>query len=123
MGLIIMECERCGVGLEAVECREHNGKNLCEDCYLDAAVNPPKACDPWAVHLAKSDKGRSGVHLTPDQQRLYDLVKERGQITLADAAQQLGVSEDEVRREFATLRHLELLRGQKQRQQVFIALF
>jgi predicted HTH transcriptional regulator len=105
------------------EDKEHLGQRLCEDCYLDAAANPPKACDPWAVHLAKSDKGRSGVNLTSDQQKLYDLVKERGQITLADAAKQLGMSEDEVRREFATLRHLELLRGQKQHQQVFIALF
>jgi hypothetical protein len=118
-----MECDRCGVSLEAEGRREHNGKNLCEDCFLDAAVNPPKACDPWAVHLAKSDKGRSGVQLTPSQQKLFNLVRDRGMITMADAAENLGVTEDDVRRDFATLRHLELLRGQKQRQQVFIALF
>lgn len=118
-----MKCEHCGASVEAEECREHNGKNFCEDCYLDAAVNPPKACDPWAVHLAKSDKGRSGVHLTPRQQQLYDLVKKQSLITLPEAASLLGLTEEDVRREFATLRHLELLRGQKQDQQVFIALF
>jgi|UniRef100_A0A7C3V426 predicted HTH transcriptional regulator len=117
-----MECARCHASLDAEECREYEGKKLCEDCYLEA-VNPPKACDPWAVHLAKSDKGRSGVQLTPSQQKLYDLVKQRGMITFPEAAQQLGVSEEEVRRDFATLRHLELLRGHKQGQQVFIALF
>lgn len=118
-----MECNRCGVSLAAEESREHNGKILCEDCFLDAAANPPTACDPWAVHLAKSDKGRSGVQLTPGQQKLFELVRERGMITMADAADLLGVTEDDVRRDFATLRHLELLRGQKQRQQVYIALF
>ena len=117
-----MECARCGLGLEAEESREHDGKALCEDCYI-SALNAPKACDPWAVHLAKSDKGRSGVQLTPGQQQLYDLVKKRGMISFPEAASQLGLAEEEVRREFATLRHLELLRAHKQRQQVLIALF
>ncbi len=117
-----MECDRCGTSLNAEEYRELGGKKLCEDCFLDAS-NPPKACDPWAVHLAKSDKGRSGVQLTAGQQKLYDLVKERGRRTFPDAANLLGLSEEDVRREFATLRHLELLRGHKQRSQVFIALF
>ena len=117
-----MECARCGKTMEIGEDKDHLGQKFCEDCYLEA-LNPPKACDPWAVHLAKSDKGRSGVQLTPGQQQLYDLVKKRGMILFAEAADLLGVTEDEVRRDFATLRHLELLRGHKQRQQVFIALF
>ena len=117
-----MDCERCGTRLEAGENREHGGQKLCEDCYI-AALNPPQACDPWAVHLAKSDKGRSGVQLTPGQQQLYDLVKKQGMISFPEAAKQLSLTEDDVRREFATLRHLELLRAHKQRQQVLIALF
>ena len=117
-----MECGRCGKAMEVGEGKDHLGKVICEDCYLDV-VSPAQACDPWAVHLAKSDKGRSGVQLTPGQQKLYDLVKERGMLSFPEAANLLGLSEEDVRREFATLRHLELLRGHKQRQQVFIALF
>ena len=117
-----MKCACCGASLEAGESHEHDGKELCEDCYI-SALNPPKACDPWAVHLAKSDKGRSGVQLTPGQQQLYDLVKRQGMISFPEAASQLGLSEEEVRREFATLRHLELLRAHQQHQQVLIALF
>jgi len=108
--------------MEIGEGKGHLGKILCEDCYLEV-MSPSQACDPWAVHLAKSDKGRSGVQLTPDQQKLYDLVKERGMISFPEAASLMGLTEEDVRREFATLRHLELLRGHKQRQQVFIALF
>jgi len=40
-----------------------------------------------------------------------------------EAANLWGVSEEDVRREFATTRHLELLRSHKQPQQVLIALF
>lgn len=86
-------------------------------------LNPPQPCDPWAVHLAKSDKLRTGVQLTPLQQQLYELVKKRGAIPVPEAAQLLGLSEAELRREFATLRHLELLRGQKQGHQVLLTLF
>ncbi len=117
-----MKCERCGAGLEAEESRQHDGKELCEDCYI-SAMNPPKACDPWAVHLAKSDKGRGGVQLTPIQQQFYDVVKKRGMISFPEAAAELGLAEEEVRREFATLRHMEILRAQKQHEQVLIALF
>ena len=117
-----MKCEQCGAGLEADESRQFEGKQICEDCYI-SAINPPKACDPWAVHLATSDKGRGCVQLTSVQQRLYDLVKKHGMISFPDAAGELGLSEEDVRREFATLRHLEILRAQKQHEQVLIALF
>ena len=117
-----MECSRCGTLIEEGESREYAGQTLCEDCYIEV-LNPPQACDPWAVHLAKSDKLRSGVQLTPLQQELYDLVKKRGAIPIPEAAAKLGLSEEGLRREFATLRHLELLRGQKQGQKVLLTLF
>jgi hypothetical protein len=40
-----------------------------------------------------------------------------------EAARLLGLTEEELRREFATLRHLELLRSHQHHQQVLIALF
>jgi hypothetical protein len=108
--------------MEAEEVREHDGKRLCEDCYLDA-VSQVKTCDPWAVHLAKGDKSRAGVNLTPRQDNLYQLVKDKTEISFADAASQLGLSEEEVRREFATLRHLELLRACKRGDFILMTLF
>jgi hypothetical protein len=50
-------------------------------------------------------------------------VKKRGAIPIPEAASQLGLTEEGLRREFATLRHLELLRGQKQGQPVLLTLF
>ena len=44
-------------------------------------------------------------------------------ISFPEAAGELGLAEEEVRREFATLRHLEILRAPKQHEQVLVALF
>lgn len=116
------KCQRCQSPLEPGEEKEHLGQILCEDCLLDA-LNPPKACDPWAVHLAKSEKGKGSLNLSLNQQKLYDLVREKGEISFPEAARVLGWTEAEVRREFATLRHLELLRAHKTEQEVRITLF
>ncbi|MEW6388645.1 MAG: hypothetical protein AB1491_14120 [Thermodesulfobacteriota bacterium] len=117
-----MKCERCGAGLEGEEPREHLGQALCEDCYLEV-LSPVRTCDPWAVHLARSHKEREGLQLTPRQQRLFDLIKEKGEIPFPLAAQLLGWDEEEMRREFATLRHLELLRATKRGDLILMTVF
>jgi hypothetical protein len=115
-------CERCGSACEPEELRERGGQHLCEDCYIEAA-SEVKTCDPWAVHLAKSDKGRGAMTLTPLQERLYELVKSLGEISIPEACRQLGLEEAALRREFATLRHLELLRATKRGTEVHLTLF
>lgn len=61
--------------------------------------------------------GRCGVRLEEGESREH-----AGQELCEDCYIEV-LTETELRREFATLRHLELLRGQKQRQQVLITLF
>jgi hypothetical protein len=116
-------CAKCGTDLEPDEAREYAGRRLCEDCYMDA-LSPTKTCDPWAVHTAKSLKDLPGGHtLTPLQQKLFDLVQERGEVPMAEAATFLGLTEDELRREFAPLRHMEMLRGCKKDNLILLTLF
>ncbi|MFZ0053106.1 MAG: DeoR family transcriptional regulator [Desulfobaccales bacterium] len=116
-------CARCGAGLQGEEPRGYFGEVLCEDCYVEA-LSPVQTCDPWAVHCARSLKDLpGGLTLTARQQQLYELVKERGEVSFLAAASALGVSEDEVRREFAVLRHLEMLRAFKKDQGIFLTLF
>ena len=115
-------CTRCGAGLQE-EPRGYFGEVLCEDCYVEA-VSPVLTCDPWAVHCARSLKDLpGGLTLTARQQQLYELVKERGEVSFLAAASALGVSEDELRREFAVLRHLEMLRACKKDQGIFLTRF
>jgi transcription initiation factor IIE alpha subunit len=118
-----LKCPRCGAALTEADARQYAGELLCEDCYMEA-LSPTRACDPWAVHTARSLKDRQGEHqLTPLQQRLYELVTEKGEVSFPEAAQALGLKEAEVRREFAVLRHMELLRGCKRGDLVLMTLF
>lgn len=41
-----MQCDRCKNVIEEGEEREHAGRILCEDCYMDA-LSPARTCDPW----------------------------------------------------------------------------
>ena len=116
-------CAKCGGAYDPAEAREHRGQMLCEDCYLDA-MSPTQICDPWAVHTAKSLKDLPGGHdLTPLQQKLYNLVQERGELPILEAAALLGLTEDQLRREFAPLRHMEKLRACKKDNLILLTLF
>jgi hypothetical protein len=117
------KCAKCAAGLDPDEAQEYQGQMLCEDCYLDA-MSPTKVCDPWAVHTAKSLKDLPGGHaLSPLQQKLFDLVKAKGEVPIPEAAAYLGLDEDSLRREFAPLRHMEKLRACKKDDVVCLTLF
>ena len=117
------KCTKCGAAVEDDEMQEYRGETLCEDCYMDA-LNPVRTCDPWAVHTAKSLKDvPGGQDLTPTQQKLFDLVKAKGEVPMAEAAAHLGLTEDGLRREFAPLRHMEKLRACKKDDIIHLTLF
>lgn len=110
-----------------VECEEHElqdmgGRQLCEDCYIDN-VQLSKTCDPWAVHSAKSTLASQGMRLTPEQERLLELVRAEKEISPAEAAHRLGVTEKELQENFTVLRHMELLRAAKKKDGRVITLF
>ncbi|MBM4293338.1 MAG: hypothetical protein FJ126_00310 [Deltaproteobacteria bacterium] len=119
----VVICAQCGTETEGAEAREYAGQQLCEDCFMEA-LSPLRTCDPWAVHLARSLKDQpGGPMLTATQRRLYDLVKEKGEVSMAEAIQAMNLPEAELRREFATLRHLELLRACKKGDLIFLIPF
>lgn len=116
-----MKCEKCGVEVSPEDKFEHSGQTLCEDCYLDI-VTIPKTCDPWAVHSAKNTSLISDG-LTAEQEQILDLIKKNGPLTAEEICTKLTLNSDEFRRNFATLRHMELARGFKREDQVFYTLF
>jgi hypothetical protein len=116
-------CDKCGCDCEPGELRDLAGRQVCEDCFLDG-VEITKTCDPWAVHSAKNTmEAQGGPQLTPIQQQIYDLIVQEKQLTPEEAANRLQIPETELRREFSTLRHLELLKGAKTPTGVVITLF
>lgn len=104
-----MKCDTCHAQIPQGEQREHYGKLLCEDCYM-IALSPVKTCDPWAVHSAKS-MDASTTDLTPTQKKIISILKETGGIEPGLLAERMGMSLEELQREFAPLRHMEKTRA------------
>jgi hypothetical protein len=111
-----MECDRCHANVEPGDEKQHLGKTLCEDCYMDA-LSPVKTCDPWAVHSAKSFEkhAESASILTSIQSQILLILKETGGIEPQALLEKLktNLTKKELEREFAALRHMEKARGEK----------
>jgi predicted DNA-binding protein len=121
---MFIQCARCSKEIEKHQCYEHQGKVFCEDCYMDI-LSPPKACDPWAVHSAQTFlKGKDKLStLTPVQRKIIDYIREKGEATIEEMVENLYLTEEELRREFAVLRHMEVLRATKKEGKILYILF
>jgi hypothetical protein len=121
--IINMQCKRCGLILKQGETYDFHAKVLCEDCYI-YETNPPKACDPMAVATALSIRkqlGQSGTSgLTGLQRQIYSIIEQRGKVTREELLEIFGVKPEELERQFAILRHCELIRGFKEGEQVYL---
>lgn len=111
-----MECDSCHAKIEPGDEKQHLGQTLCEDCYMDV-LSPVKTCDPWAVHSAKSFEkhAESPPTLTPIQSEILSILKETGGIEPQALLLNLTgkLTQKELEREFAALRHMEKARGEK----------
>lgn len=108
-----MKCARCDADIVESEQREHLGRMLCEDCYMDA-LSPAKTCDPWAVHSAKSFGKETGgkFDLTERQREILDILHETGGVPPEHLIERLNISPMDLEREIASLRHMEKVRGE-----------
>jgi len=72
-----------------------------------------KACDPWAVHSAKQETGETAAQLLPVQEKMLEIIKDKNAVLPTELAEMLNLDLRELERNFAILRHMELLRGFK----------
>lgn len=72
-------------------------------------LSPAKACDPWAVHSAKSfSKGnQSNVEVTETQSKILQILRETGGEEPGIISERLQIIPFDLEREFANLRHME----------------
>lgn len=119
-----MKCDQCSQTIEPEDAREHFGRHLCEDCYMDA-LSPAKTCDPWAVHSAQSfAKFKDGVlELNEIQQQILLILKETGGAEPAVIAHRLQINPVDLEREVAALRHMEKLKGELRDGKKFLILW
>lgn len=113
---MLMNCERCAKTIREDDRQVFRGQVLCEDCYMDA-LSPPRTCDPWAVHSAKSTlttTAGSGGDLTETQGRILAFLKETGGAAPGVMAEALGMKAADLERDIAALRHMEKVRARLQ---------
>jgi len=108
-----MRCERCNSVIKEEEQMELRGEVLCEDCYMDL-LSPPKICDPWAVHSAKTFLKNSSIDLkfSPIQLKILEILQDEGPQEPANLRERLQIREMDLERNIATLRHMEKIRGE-----------
>jgi DNA-directed RNA polymerase subunit RPC12/RpoP len=121
---MFIQCAKCGRKIERQQSYESQGNLFCEDCYMDI-LSPPKACDPWAVRSAQTFlKGKDKFStLTPLQLKIVNYIKEKGEVTIEEMIKNLNLTDEELRREFAVLRHMEILKATKKGEKIFYILF
>ncbi|MGD6932858.1 MAG: hypothetical protein ACQCN5_01475 [Candidatus Bathyarchaeia archaeon] len=121
-----MKCTNCGNNLEENQVYTFQGKTVCEDCCFDL-MNPPRVCDPTAVSqtlMIRKNLGHSGTEGLSDlQKKIFDTVVAAGTIPHGELLAKLGLNENEFQKEFAVLRHCELLRAFKEGNAVYLAKF
>jgi len=88
-------------------------------------LSPSRACDPWAVHSAKTFlEGREKLsELTPPQLKIVNYIKEKKEATAEELMKDLQITEKDFKAYFATLRHMEVLAATKKEGKVFYTLF
>ena len=108
-----MKCDNCSKPIDSEEAREHSGRTLCEDCYMDV-LSPARTCDPWAVYTAKStlESGGSGATLTATQEKILQVLEETGGVEPGELRERIGLPPGDFEREIAALRHMEKLRAE-----------
>lgn len=93
--------------------------------YKDNCAIPPKACDPWAVRSAQTYlRGKDRLAgLTDFQKQIVQFIQKRGEATAEEIAMAFGVSQQQLIRDFATLRHMEILGGFRKEGKICYTLF
>lgn len=121
----MMICSFCGNEIEPEEKYELNGKNVCEDCYIEQS-NPVTVCNPWSVLSANKQKETAGLtveKLTDLQDSIYNFVKENQKVTMDQLCSQFNLSEVLIQNQLAVLRHLELIKGKMEENKRYVVIF
>ncbi len=119
-------CERCQNEVSGEDLHYHNNQQLCEDCYMEV-LQRPKTCDVAATQMAKKPRraaGQTGTEgLLEIQKRIYEYLKENEKATRRQVMEDLDISELELDKQVAILRHCELVKGRKEGNQVYLVPF
>jgi predicted HTH transcriptional regulator len=119
------KCDICGCDLSDEEIYSLNGKTLCEDCHMEE-THPVKVCNPLPVMAAKKivskDKDVENS-LSELQKTIYKHIVGNQKVTVKQLCNKFSLTEVNLNNQLAILRHLELIKGKKDGDTVYIVQF
>jgi hypothetical protein len=122
----MVKCQKCGREISRSDGFTRGAQILCEDCYIKA-THRIQTCDPLAVRSAQRFRKTSGLEategLTGLQRAIYEFIKSRGKVTGVELFSKFHLSPEELENQIAILRHCELVKGQKEGDQVYLTPF
>jgi hypothetical protein len=120
------KCQGCGCEISCEESYVLDDITLCDDCYLESR-HRVKTCNPLATYSAKRFQESDGLEATErlnnQQKAIYEFIKSRGKATLKEISSKFGLSPAETENQLAILRHLELTKGRKEDNRIYIVPF
>ena len=118
------KCDVCGCDLSNEESYSLKGKTLCEDCHMEE-THPVKICNPLPVRAAKKIASSKDPKdsLSELQKAIYNHIVHNQKVTAKQLCSKFNLTEVKLNNQLATLRHLELVKGKKDGNNVYIVPF
>jgi predicted transcriptional regulator len=63
-----------------------------------------------------------GVQLTPSQKKIVELLRQEGDLAMEEIQRRLTMKPEELKREFAALRHMGLVRAKKMGEKICLSI-
>ena len=110
-----MKCDRCDAQMKEEDAIPQGSQMVCDDCAM-TLMSPSQPCDPWAVKMATGSfttKADAVAAVQGNEKKLYELIEAQGRVASEAVPATLGLTPEQVKRAMATLRHMELVRGDR----------
>ncbi len=121
-----IKCYKCQEKVKEEDLYYHQEQRVCEDCYMEL-LQRPKTCDVAAVQMAKKHRQQTGETGTEGlldiQKDIYNYILENEKATRPEVMAALNISDLELDKQIAILRHCELVKGRKEGKQVYLVPF
>ena len=119
------KCDICGCDLSDEEIYNLNGKTLCEDCHMEE-THLVKVCNPLPVMAAKNlgNNKQDPINILSELQKtIYKHIVGNQKVTIKQLCTKFSLTEVNLNNQLAILRHLELIKGKKDGDTIYIVSF
>lgn len=121
-----IKCQSCGCEISKEDSYVIGEITICDDCYIEKN-HKVVTCNPLATYSAKKfeqiDGKKAEERLNEKQKLIFNYIKSKGKVTPKELIDYFKMSKSELENQLAILRHLELTKGKKENDGIYIVEF